>query len=265
MAIPRFMNKGSLGPVPEQLQAWLKERYQDPELTADGDYGDRTAANVGKVQAEAHQKKDGHCGPNTRGALKSRGFDFKAIAMATSEITRFRQPDDYDIYWSPEMEKIPNFMCPGSEGVGVQLLQGFLANNGFGAEIVNNGIFDDVTKAGIIAYMNAKDPAPEHEPTGKCGPKTRDLFARDGFHFGAALLSAGGKTSFVQPDGQIIEWSPTMKAEVIEDDAGIQIERADTVEDEPVGERPLTMAAAAPIPDATTRYVERADTVELKD
>ena len=78
---PEYLPKGAKErPAVLLLQLILLAQGRNPNITADGDYGEQTAIGVRAFQAEAGIVQDGNFGPQTRASLKvATGIDVDAL------------------------------------------------------------------------------------------------------------------------------------------------------------------------------------------
>ncbi len=107
---------------------------------------------------------------------------------------------------------IPKYLEKGSKGPAVVPLLAFLVGWGFGWCEVPDGFKadDELGELGmklIAKYQEDNGLSVE----GGCGPQMRANLLDHGFDFELAACSAGSDlTTFVQPDGTKVEWSPRM-------------------------------------------------------
>lgn len=102
--------------------------------------------------------------------------------------------------------EVPPFMNKGSRGPHVTVLHILLFGMGKGEGIVMDGDYGSVTAEKVAKFQ--QDMGLDHD--GNFGPITREeLKCFFDFDFEAACQTIPGTTSFVQPDGTVIEWGPT--------------------------------------------------------
>lgn len=100
---------------------------------------------------------------------------------------------------------VPKYMQRGSKGPHVSLLHAFLCGFGRGGKIIFDQEYGDMTERGVAGFQF------EHglENNGHFDPATRarakDVYS---FDFEAACETIPAITSFVQPNGDMILWSP---------------------------------------------------------
>ncbi len=80
---PQYLNQGSKGGAATLLQLLLQSKFPDAGVLADGDYGQKTADAVKRLQAELNVEQDGNFGPQTRAKWKENGGpDIDGITVA---------------------------------------------------------------------------------------------------------------------------------------------------------------------------------------
>jgi hypothetical protein len=117
-------------------------------------------------------------------------------------------------------------MQPGSRGVAANALLSFLAGwsiwfrlararvalladledgdtegfNDVPADIDVDGLYGGIGEKWLKMFQQTNGL----EPDGGCGPVTREALMKAGFNFEEAVLTSGGKSLMVQPDGSVV-------------------------------------------------------------
>jgi len=103
------------------------------------------------------------------------------------------------------MNEVPKFMCEGSKGPHVILVQSFLCGVGCGGKFLLDGYQEEETVRAISIWQDGE----AIKIDGNFGPESRKKAKeRYGFDFESACQIVRGVTCFIQPNGEKILWSP---------------------------------------------------------
>ena len=110
---PAYMEVGSTGkavnPLLRFLQIWSLKNIRPglEPIVVDGMFGEVGGAWMAEWQTSKGLEPDGGCGPATRAAMITDGFNFVEEAKKTGQpyLSTFKQPDGTpDLFWGPEIE-----------------------------------------------------------------------------------------------------------------------------------------------------------------